>query len=110
DALLRFRESRPQPGGWFGVTVAFVVQPAAAHTLLEFGAIAHARNLRVRLTALNPAHFDHLDFYRDPDQVARVVEQVDRFIGWAERVRPAWLAEARAARQAIVEEAAARQA
>jgi MoaA/NifB/PqqE/SkfB family radical SAM enzyme len=106
DALMRYRAARPW---WFGITLAFVVQPASAHTLLEFGAIAHARGLRVRLTALNPAHHDDLDFYRDPDAVARVLEHIDRFCAFAERARPEWLDEARAVRRALVEESAARQ-
>jgi MoaA/NifB/PqqE/SkfB family radical SAM enzyme len=107
DALIRFRESRPW---WFGVTLSFVIQPAAAHTLIAFGEIAHARDLRIRLMALNPEHHEGLDFYEDPDEVARVLEHVDRFIAWAAEVRPEWLPEVRAARTAVVEEAASRRA
>jgi molybdenum cofactor biosynthesis enzyme MoaA len=107
DALIRFRESRPF---WFGITLSFVVQPAAAHTLIEFGEIAHARDLRIRLMALNPEQHEGLDFYEDPEEVARVIEHVDRFIAWASEVRPEWLAEIRAARTAVVEEAASRRA
>jgi MoaA/NifB/PqqE/SkfB family radical SAM enzyme len=107
DALIRFREARPW---WFGITLSFVVQPAAAHTLIPFGEIAHERNLRVRLMALNPEQHEGLDFYQDPDEVARVLEHVDRFIAWVERVRPEWLPEVRAARAAVVGEAASRTA
>lgn len=105
DALIRFRESRPW---WFGITLSFVIQPAAVHTLIPFGEIAHARDLRIRLMALNPENHEGLDFYEDPDEVARVLEQVDRFVAWVEEVRPAWLPEVRAARTAVVEEAARR--
>ncbi|APR79810.1 Putative molybdopterin cofactor synthesis protein A [Minicystis rosea] len=105
DALLRFRESRPW---WFGITLSFVIQPAAAHTLIQFGEIAHARDLRIRLMALNPENHEGLDFYEDPDEVARVLEHVDRFIAWVTEVRPAWLPEVRAARTAVMEEAARR--
>ena len=105
DALIRFRESRPW---WFGITLSFVLQPAAAHTLLPFGEIAHARNLRIRLMALNPENHEGLDFYEDPDEVARVLEHVDRFAAWAEEVRPEWLPEIRAARTAVVGEAGSR--
>jgi molybdenum cofactor biosynthesis enzyme MoaA len=105
DALIRFRESRPW---WFGITLSFVVQPAAAHTLIPFGEIAHARDLRIRLMALNPEHHEGLDFYEDADEVARVLEHVDRFIAWVTEVRPEWLPEVRAARTAVVEEAASR--
>jgi MoaA/NifB/PqqE/SkfB family radical SAM enzyme len=105
DALIRFRESRPW---WFGITLSFVVQPAASATLIPFGELAHARGLRIRLMALNPENHEGLDFYTDPDAVARVVEDVDRFVAWVERVRPEWLAEVRAARAAVLEEAAHR--
>ncbi len=105
DGLLRFRDGHHR---WFGITVSFVVQPAAAHTLIEFGELAHARNLRVRLMALNPENHEGLDFYLDDDAVAGVLGHVDRFIAWAGRVRPEWLPEIRAARSAVVEEAARR--
>jgi len=107
DALIRFREARPW---WFGITLSFVIQPAAAHTLIAFGEIAHARDLRIRLMALNPENHEGLDFYEDPDEVARVLEHVDRFIAWVDDVHPAWLPEVRAARTAVVEEAASRRA
>ena len=73
-----------------------------------FGEIAHARNLRIRLMALNPENHEGLDFYEDPDEVARVLEHVDRFAAWAEEVRPEWLPEIRAARTAVVGEAGSR--
>jgi molybdenum cofactor biosynthesis enzyme MoaA len=107
DALIRFREGRPW---WFGITLSFVVQPAAAHSLIPFGEIAHERNLRIRLMALNPEQHEGLDFYQDPDEVARVLEHVDRFIAWVHGVRPEWLPEVRAARAAVVGEAASRTA
>lgn len=107
DALLRFRDERPF---WFGITLGFVVQPAAAHTLMEFGALAHERNLRIRLMALNPENHEGLDFYADVDAVNAVLEHVDRFAEWAERVRPEWLSEIRASRSAVLEEARRRQA
>jgi molybdenum cofactor biosynthesis enzyme MoaA len=105
DALIRFRESRPR---WFGITLSFVVQPAASATLIRFGELAHARDLRIRLMALNPENHEGLDFYTDPDVVARVLEDVDRFLAWVARARPEWLVEVRAARAAVLEEAAHR--
>ena len=107
DALIRFRDSRPW---WFGITLSFVVQSASAHSLIPFAEIAHARNLRIRFMAVNPENHKHLNFYQDPDSVARVVEHVDRFIKWCERARPEWLADARGVRQAVLEEAIHRQA
>ncbi len=105
DALIRFRDARPW---WFGITLSFVIQPAAAHTLIQFGEFAHARNLRIRLMALNPENHEGLDFYQDPDEVARVLEHVDRFVAWVEEVHPEWLQEVRAARTAVEREAASR--
>lgn len=106
DALMRFRAARPW---WFGITLSFVVQSASAHSLVAFAELAHKRNLRVRFMAVNPENHRHLDFYRDPDEVARVVEHTDKLIKWCERVRPEWLNEARGVRQAVLEEAAKRQ-
>lgn len=107
DALIRFRDARQ---GWFGITLSFVVQKASAHTIIPFAELARARNLRVRFMAVNPENHVHLDFYRDPDEVARVIEHLDRLIAWCERVQPEWLTEARGVRQAVLEEAVKRQA
>ncbi|WP_053230694.1 radical SAM protein [Sandaracinus amylolyticus] len=105
DALIRFRGRHHR---WFGITVSFVVQPASAHTLVQFGEIAHARNLRIRLMALNPENHEGLDFYPDGDAVAKVLREVDVFEQWARRVRPEWLSEIRATRAAVAAEAASR--
>ena len=105
DALIRFRARHHR---WFGITLSFVVQPASAHTLVQFGELAHARNLRIRLMALNPENHEGLDFYPDADVVARVLRDVDVFESWARRVRPEWLGEIRATRAAVAAEAAAR--
>jgi molybdenum cofactor biosynthesis enzyme MoaA len=106
DNLIRFRSQHHR---WFGITLSFVVQPAAAHTLIPFAEIAHARGLRIRLMALNPENHEGLDYYVDPDVVAGVVRELDRLIEYATRVEPQWLPEIRAARSATIEEAAARQ-
>lgn len=102
DALLRFRESHFRP---FGVTLSFVVQPTAAHTLIPFGELARARGLRIRLLPLHdgPRTEPHLapSFYRDPDAVARIVEHLDAFIAWATHDGQ-WVREARAVRAAIL--------
>jgi MoaA/NifB/PqqE/SkfB family radical SAM enzyme len=98
DALLRFRDEHPR---WFGVTLSFVVQPLAAHTLVEFGEIAHARDLHIRLLPLTVPRIPELDFYGDADVVARVVEDLDRFRAWVDRTRPAWATEVEAVRRAI---------
>lgn len=103
DALIRFRDTHPR---WFGITLSFVVQAASIHTIVPFAEIARARNLRVRFMAVNPENHSSLNFYRRPDEVARVVEHLDRFIRWCEQAQPEWLAEARGVRQAVLEEAA----
>ena len=105
DALIAFRARHHR---WFGITASFVVQPAAAHTLIAFGELARARHLRIRLMALNPEDHEGLDFYADEDEVAKVLREVDAFAEWARRVRPEWLSEIRAARGAVAGEAASR--
>lgn len=105
DALIRFRGGHHR---WFGITVSFVVQPASSHTMIAFGELAHARNLRIRLMALNPENHEGLDFYPDGEAVAKVLRDVDAFEEWARRVRPEWLREIRGARAAVAAEAAAR--
>ena len=57
---------------------------------------------------LNPENHEGLDFYEDPDEVARVLEHVDRFVAWVTEVRPGWLPEVLAARTAVIGEAASR--
>lgn len=105
DRLIEFRRTHHR---YFGITVSFVLQPAAAHTLLEFGEIARARGLRIRLMALNPENHEGLDFYEDDALVASVLEHTDRFLAYCERVRPEWVSEVRAGRAAVLEEAAHR--
>lgn len=105
DALIEFRRGHHR---YFGITVSFVLQPAASATLLEFGEIARARGLRVRLMALNPENHEGLDFYEDDAQVAKVLADTDRFLAWCERVRPEWVSEVRAGRAAVAGEAARR--
>ncbi len=105
DRLIEFRRAHHR---YFGITVSFVLQPAAAHTLVEFGEIARARGLRIRLMALNPENHEGLDFYEDDTLVASVLEQTDRFLAYCERVRPEWVSEVRAGRAAVLEEAAHR--
>lgn len=107
DALLRFRDRHPR---WFGVTLSFVVQPAASATLVEFGELAHARDLRIRLMAMNPEDHVELDFYLHEEQVRGVVADLDRFLAWANAVRPEWVPEIRGARAAVLDEAARRRA
>lgn len=106
DNLIEFRRNHHR---WFGITVSFVVQPAASHTLIEFAEFAHQRNLRIRLMALNPEHHEGLDFYQDEDAVQRVLRDVDRVLEWSKRVRPEWVSEIAAARAAVVGEARERQ-
>lgn len=105
DALIAFRRTHHR---YFGITVSFVLQPAASHTLVEFGEIARARGLRIRLMALNPENHEGLDFYEDDAQVAKVLADTDRFLAYCERVRPEWVSEVRAGRAAVLEEAAHR--
>ena len=107
DAIVEFRAAQ---GRSFDVRTGFVVQPATAHTLVEYGELSAARELGIRLLPLhsNPSH--DLDYYGDPDEVAIVLESLQRFATWAEVRRPAWLGEIHAIRSAIVAEAARVQA
>jgi MoaA/NifB/PqqE/SkfB family radical SAM enzyme len=105
DRLIEFRRGHHR---YFGITVSFVLQPAAAHTLVDFGEIARARGLRIRLMALNPENHEGLDFYEDDALVASVLEHTDRFLAYCERVRPEWVSEVRAGRAAVLEEAGSR--
>ncbi len=105
DALIRFRGTHHR---WFGITLSFVVQPASSHTLIAFGELAHARNLRIRLMALNPENHEGLDFYPDAEAVQKVLRDVDAFEAWTRRVRPEWLSETHATRAALAAEAVAR--
>jgi molybdenum cofactor biosynthesis enzyme MoaA len=99
DALLDFRAQRKRP---FVLRLGFVVQAANAHTLVEFGGIAASRHVDIRLLPLSTEGNAHLDFYRDPDEVARVVEHLDRFESWARASEPSFLTEIHATRSAIV--------
>jgi MoaA/NifB/PqqE/SkfB family radical SAM enzyme len=105
DGLLELRRSHPR---WFGITLSFVLQPTAAHTLLDFARIADARGVRIRLMALNVEQAPELDFYGDPDRVAGVLSHVDALERFAADRRPEWLGEVRGARAALVAEAARR--
>ncbi len=102
DALLRFRATHRRP---FQVTLSFVVQPANAHTLPEFGELARARGSRVRLLPLNPLETGELDFYPDPAAVASVLASLERFAAGAPA---AWAAEIEGTRAAILAESARR--
>ncbi len=105
DDLIEFRRRHHR---WFGVTLSFVVQPAASHTLVDFGEFARSRDVRIRLMALNPAQHEGLDFYGDEATVRRVLDDVDRFAAYAQRVRPEWLPEILAVRSGVLGEAAER--
>jgi sulfatase maturation enzyme AslB (radical SAM superfamily) len=98
DALVAYRARRRRP---FQLRTSFVVQPANAHTLVDFGELTAARGIGVRLLPLTVARGSALDFYADPDAVARVLEHLDRFAAWAAAVRPGWSAEIGAVRSAI---------
>jgi pyruvate-formate lyase-activating enzyme len=103
DALVEFRAAHNRP---FDLRTGFVVQPANAHTLIAFGELTAARGLGIRLLPLhsNPSH--SLDYYGDPDEVARVLESLDGFAAWAAARQPGWLVEIRAIRSAILAETA----
>lgn len=105
DALIRFRAAHHR---WFGIALSFVAQPAAIDSLLDFAEIARTRNLPVRVMALNTEQVPELDFYLDDDQVAHVVARLDEFIAYCRRLREDWLPEALSARDAVLQEAAAR--
>lgn len=107
DALLDFQSTHFRP---FGVSLSFIVQPAAAHTLIPFGEIARKRGLRIRLLPLHdgPRTEKHLapGFYDDQDAVARILEHLDAFIAWATPHNGQWVREARGVRAAIQANAA----
>jgi molybdenum cofactor biosynthesis enzyme MoaA len=103
DALITFRAQRERP---FHLRLGFVVQSANAHTLIEFGEIAASRHVGIRLLPLSTEGNPHLDFYRDADEVARVVEHLDRFESWAHAREPGFLQEIRTTRTAILARAA----
>jgi MoaA/NifB/PqqE/SkfB family radical SAM enzyme len=105
DALLEFRRTHHR---WFGVTLSFVLQPANVDTLLDFAELARARDVRIRLMALNPENFVELDFYEDDEAVSRVVRRVDELVAYCERRAPSWVGEAKAGRAAVLGEAASR--
>lgn len=107
DALIEFRRTHHR---WFGITLSFVLQPASAHTVLEFAQIAHERNLRIRLMAMNPENHEGLDFYIEPERVEGVLHHAAQLVAFCERNRPEWLGEARAGLSAVKEEAARRRA
>jgi MoaA/NifB/PqqE/SkfB family radical SAM enzyme len=99
DALLAFRTEHKRP---FDVRLGFVVQPTSAHTLIAFGEIAASRQVRIRLLPLSTEGNAHLDFYRDADAVARLVEHIDRFEAWARVREPRYLEEIQTNRAAIL--------
>lgn len=105
DALIEFRRRHHR---WFGITLSFVLQPASAHTVLEFAQLAHQRNLRIRVMALNPENHEGLDFYLDDAKVEGVLHHAAQLVAFCEKHRPEWLAEARAGLSAVREEAARR--
>jgi MoaA/NifB/PqqE/SkfB family radical SAM enzyme len=105
DALIEFRRGHHRH---FGITLSFVLQPAATDTLLDFAQLAHERNLRIRLLALNPDRYEGLDFYVDDAQLAGVLENTGRLEAFSERHRPEWLDEVRSGQSAVREEAARR--
>lgn len=101
DALIQWRARQRR---WFGISASLVVQPANKDDLVEFGRRALERNLRIRLIPLMPHGPDGLDYYSDPDEVARVLEGLSRLEQFAAGVRPDWLPEITASRDAILEE------
>ncbi len=105
DALV---EHRRRAVRWFRISVVFVVQPANAHTLVDFGALAHARDLTIRLLPLNPRGPDGLDYYDDASEVQRVLTELDRLADFGRRHRPEWGEEIRACHDAIASEARSR--
>jgi len=106
DALLRFRDEHPR---WFGVALSCVVQPDIVESLVEFGEIAVARSVDIRLLPLTVSAFPELDFYQTREQVACVVRELDRFASYANAVRPEWITEIEATKQAVLAEHAGRQ-
>ena len=105
DALIRFRAAHHR---WFGIALSFVAQPAAIDSLLAFAEIARARNLPIRVMALNIGQVPELDFYLDENAVAHVVARLDEFIAYCGRLRRDWLGEAQSARDAVLQEATRR--
>jgi sulfatase maturation enzyme AslB (radical SAM superfamily) len=103
DALVEFRAAGRRK---FDIRTGFVVQPANARTLIPYGELTSARGLGIRLLPLHANSSHSLDYYDDPDEVARVLESVDAFAVWSAARQPDWLTEIGAIRSAIVAEAA----
>jgi MoaA/NifB/PqqE/SkfB family radical SAM enzyme len=106
DALIRLRDSYPW---WFGITLSLIVMRENAGTLIEFGQFALERNLHIRLVGLLIRRHDDepYNFYKNPDEVRKVLSQLDDFIQWAKRVgRPDYVQQAIASRDAVTGQAA----
>jgi len=112
DALLRYRSDQTYN---FNIELSFVVQPANAHTLIEFGQLARSRDLDIRLLPLTLGGVQELDYYGDPTQVESILEQLDAFVRWIEAEVPSdrraqWIRETEAVRTANLEKAAVTEA
>ncbi len=100
DSLIDFRRSQVSD---FPIVLSFVVQPANHESLIAFGEIALRRDLPIRLMPLSIEGVEELDYYDDPDQVARVLASMDAMIAWAERSAPQFKAEIQATRAATAQ-------
>jgi MoaA/NifB/PqqE/SkfB family radical SAM enzyme len=105
DALMRLRDSYEW---WFGITLSLIVMKENAHTLIPFGQLALERNLHIRLVGLliRRPEDEPYNFYKNPDEVAHVIRELDKFIVWARHVgRPDYVQQAQASRDAVIGEA-----
>jgi pyruvate-formate lyase-activating enzyme len=105
DALVGLRRRQRTS---FPIVLSFVVQPANHATLVQFGEIARARGLPIRLMPLGPRGPEGLDFYGDADEVARVLASLDAMAAWAAHAAPDYGQEIHGTRAAIAAEAAER--
>jgi len=102
DALIDLRRRQRAT---FPIVLSCVVQPANHDTLIQFGELARQRGLPVRLMPLSTEGVEELDFYDDPDQVARVLQSLDEMRAWAQSAAPDFLPEIHGTRSAIAQRA-----
>jgi molybdenum cofactor biosynthesis enzyme MoaA len=104
-ALAEYRRTSHR---WFHVNLSFVLQPASLGSLIPFGELARSFGFGIRLMALNTKECPELDFYDDPQMVARVTAAAETFAAWCRKTRPEWVTGVMAVIDSVHAEALAR--
>ncbi len=126
EGLLELRRQHPRD---FDVIFAAIVQPVSSGTLVELADIVRRHDLQLRLFPLavgrgrrhaganrrptNPSQVlnltaeerDELDYYTDPAQVRKVLDDLDDLERWCRYHNQPWGPQVRAVRAAIEDEA-----